>query len=205
MIISVDFLNHLHSIYNKNNDLSENAKRIFKEYKCSNIYEHSVRVAHMAKKLAVRFRANEESAYIAALLHDIGGIVPNGKRIEIANILKIPLFPEEIEFPLIIHQKISKVIAEKVFLISDHSILNAIECHTTLKSNPSMLDKIVFISDKIEWDQKGSPPYINSLIEALDVSIDCASNVYIKFLMENKNNLKVIHPWLSDSYNYFKK
>jgi HD superfamily phosphohydrolase YqeK len=33
-------------------------------------------------------------------------------------------------------------------------ILDSISCHTTLKANPAKLDMLLFISDKIKWDQK---------------------------------------------------
>ncbi|OLF95341.1 Hydrolase (HAD superfamily) [Bacillus licheniformis] len=37
---------------------------------------------------------------------------------------------------MIIHQKLSKVMARDLFQVADEDILNAIECHTTLKKIP---------------------------------------------------------------------
>lgn len=90
--------------------------------------------------------------------------------------------------------------ATEIFNISNKEILEAISCHTTLKSNASPLDMILFIADKIEWDQKGLPPYIDEVEKALAISLELSAFKFIKYQMDNKENLKVIHPWLLDAY-----
>lgn len=35
-----------------------------------------------------------------------------------------------------------------------------------LKAKPSKIDMIIFVADKIEWDQEGQPPYLKELEEA---------------------------------------
>ncbi len=52
------------------------------------------------------------------------------------------------------HQRISKMIAEQEFSITDEQILSAIECNTTLKMNPFAYDMALFIADKPAWDQE---------------------------------------------------
>lgn len=68
-------------------------------------------------------------------MHDISGVIPNEKRIAAAEALGIDILPEERIFPMIIHQKLSKVMARDLFQVADQDILNAIECHTTLKKS----------------------------------------------------------------------
>lgn len=67
------------------------------------------------------------------MMHDIRGVIPNEKRIAAAEALGIDILPEERIFPMIIHQKLLKVMARDLFQVADEDILNAIECHTTLK------------------------------------------------------------------------
>lgn len=50
--------------------------------------------------------------------------------------------------------------AEEVFHIKDQEILSAIECHTTLKPKSRLLDKVLFISDKISWEIPGDHEYL---------------------------------------------
>lgn len=70
-----------------------------------------------------------KNARIAGVLHDISAVIPNDKKIEVAESLHINILPEEREFPLIIHQKISREIANILFGITNEEILSAICCH----------------------------------------------------------------------------
>ncbi len=96
-------------------------------------------------------------------MHDIGGIYPINQRIEVARKYSIELLNEELEFPLIIHQKLSCYLAKLLFDIEDEDILNIIECPTTSKANYTKIDLIVFLADKIAWDQEGQSPYLKGL------------------------------------------
>lgn len=67
------------------------------------------------------------------------------------------------------------------------------------------MDKILFVADKIEWDQDGLPPYINEIEEAINVSLELAAFTYLKYLWDDNSKLKVIHPRLTDAYKELKK
>lgn len=168
------------------------------------IAEHCEKVGQEAARLAARFNQNPEQAKIAGYLHDISGVIPNGDRIEAALRLGIEVLPEEASFPMIIHQKLSRVMAEELFGVRNPSVLQAIECHTTLKKAPSEMDKILFVADKIVWDQEGVPPYRDDLLRQLNVSLDHAAFVYIRYLWDRKEQLRVVHPWLKDAYQDLK-
>lgn len=165
------------------------------------VAEHSKAVAEKCKTLAIKFGINEEAAEIAGLLHDISAIFPFHQRLEISNLLGIQVLKEEEEFPLILHQKISQVMAKEIWNISNEDILSAIGCHTTLKKEYTELDLLLFVADKVKWDQKGVPPYLEDVVNGLNISLEHGAYAYIKYLMDNKSNLKVIHPWLVDAYN----
>lgn len=182
-------------------DLKGDAISLLKRYKRERIAEHTLRVCGEAEKLAVKFGANPESAAIAALLHDIGGIFLSEKRIEVARSLNIEILKEEEVLPLILHQKISKVMAEELFKVHDREILSAIGCHTTLKAKASKLDMITFIADKIEWDQGGVPPYLKLVQSSLEVSLELAVYQYIKYIFE-EDKLVIVHPWMRQAYNH---
>lgn len=161
-------------------------------------YNHSIMVGDFAYTLAKKVGVNPNQAQIAGFLHDISAIYPNNERVGVAEKMGLPLLKEEYEFPMIIHQKISRYIAKNEFEISDSSILSAIECHTTLKKNYSSMDLVVFVADKIMWDQSGEPPYLSGLLTALDHSLEHAAFYYIDYLLHH--NIKIIHPWLLDAY-----
>jgi predicted HD superfamily hydrolase involved in NAD metabolism len=166
------------------------------------VAEHSKQVANEAKKLAMLFHEDCEAAEIASFLHDISVVIPRDMHIEIAEFLNLDVLSEERAFPLIIHQKLSSEIAKIVFGITDERVLNAICCHSTLKANPTKLDMILFIADKIKWDQGGIPPYNDLIQEGLEKSLQDGVFAFLKYFYDNKSSLKVIHPWLVDAYNY---
>ena len=162
--------------------------------------EHSRRVGAEAGRLAGRFDLDVDDAATAGLLHDISAVVQPGRRLEIAHELKIEVLPEEYIFPMILHQKISASMARRLFGITDQSILQAIGCHTTLRSGASDLDKVVFLADKLEWDQPGENPLRRQILDAMDRSLDNAAWLYLNHLWQKRETLPVVHPWLVSAW-----
>lgn len=161
---------------------------------------HSARVATAARQLAEQHSANTVAAEAAGWLHDISTVIPNNQRIVYAEAWGIAVLAEERQVPMIIHQKLSVYIAQHLFQITDQSVLNAIGCHTTLRPQASLLDKIVFIADKLKWDGAGEPPYGADLQAAVERSIDAATTWFLSYLWERRNELLIIHPWLAAAY-----
>jgi len=163
---------------------------------------HVADVAKVAKHLAARF--GEDTAQIeaetAAWLHDISAVFPNETRIAAAEAFGLITLPEERAYPMIVHQQLSAVLTRELFHIRDPATLAAIACHTTLKAGATRLDTIVFIADKIAWDQPGVPPYLPALTHALEHSLDAAAFVYLDWLWQQRETLRVIHPWFRDAY-----
>lgn len=169
-------------------------------HECPHTAAHVAAVAAEARRIAQVCDVDADLAETAAWLHDISAVIPNRGRIPAAQALGIDVLPEEAQFPLIIHQKLSVSIAAALFGVSDAAVLSAIGCHTTLKAGASRLDKVVFVADKIAWDQPGTPPYLTTLQNALAGSLDHAVRVYLEYLWAMRDSLKVIHPWMRDAY-----
>ncbi|MCP1307296.1 bis(5'-nucleosyl)-tetraphosphatase (symmetrical) YqeK [Paenibacillus tyrfis] len=167
---------------------------------CEKTAEHCMDVGTEARRIALRFGADPEAAETAGWLHDISAVIPNGDRIAVSRELGIEVLPEEEAFPMIIHQKLSVVMAEQLFGVTDAAILDAVGCHTTLRAGSTLLDQVLFVADKVAWDQPGTPPYISELQEQLNRSLIHGAFVYIHYLWERKHTLKVVHPWLKEAY-----
>lgn len=182
------------------NDLKQDIIWFLTANHCAETAKHCMEVGKEARRIALLFHADPDEAEIAGWLHDISAVIPNNERIAVAKELQIDILPEEEVFPMIIHQKISKVIAKELFKITNIGILNAVECHTTLKPNSSKLDQVLFVADKIAWDQSGDPPYIEELHKSLQMSLTHGTFSYIHYLWERRESLKVIHPWLKEAH-----
>ncbi|MBD9912255.1 bis(5'-nucleosyl)-tetraphosphatase (symmetrical) YqeK [Enterococcus faecalis] len=179
--------------------LKNEIKQYLVSKNCEKTYYHCMEVGEYAYQLGEKYLTSPEKVSIAGYLHDISAVYPNNQRINVAQKYGIKLNEAEMAFPMIIHQKISKSIAKMDFGIEDNEILSAIECHTTLKKNYSDIDLVLFVADKIKWDQEGKPPYLDGLLQALNCSLENAAYFYIDYIL--KHDIKVVHPWLWDAYN----
>ncbi|WP_343224488.1 HD domain-containing protein [Paenibacillus sp. ACRRX] len=150
--------------------------------------------------MAQLFGVNEAFALQAALLHDVSNVVPKDRMMSIAEAQSIDIIDEELRFPRIVHQKLSKDMAMEIFGCTNMAILNAIECHTTLKAGASPLDKVLFVADKISWELPGEHPYQEMMRQRLEVfDLDGAILVYLNHVWGQRDKLKVMHPWLIEA------
>ncbi len=181
-------------------DLREGVSRLLEEQERHDTLTHVRNVAEEAVRLAKRFGACPGDADTAGLLHDIAAAMPASEYAGVLHAGGGEVLPEEETYPPILHQKVSVLVAREVFGVGGQAILSAIGCHTTLKPGASDLDKVVFLADKIAWDQPCVPPYRDRLLAALDLSLDAAALVYLEFLWQQRATLKVVHPWMAAAY-----
>jgi predicted HD superfamily hydrolase involved in NAD metabolism len=173
---------------------------VLRSHGCEQTIAHSLQVAGEARRLAQRFGAQPEQAEIAGWLHDISAIVLPAERLGLAERLQLEILPEERTAPMLIHQKLSEIIARGAFGIRQSETLSAIGCHTTLKANAGLLDKVLFVADKIQRDQPGEPPYLAELLMRLESSLDAAALCYLEHLYHRRTQLPALHPWALQAY-----
>lgn len=167
----------------------------FRRYGMDHTLQHCMDVAVLSSELAGKFGLDVNAASHAGWLHDVSAVIPITERVKYASALGLEILPEEESMPMILHQKLSRVFAHEIFGMRDTAVRDAVECHTTLKSDAKPLDKVVFIADKLAWDQIGTPPYADAMQQALEQSVDAAACVYLMYLWEKRDALQVVHPW----------
>ncbi len=114
-------------------------------------YHHSLGVAETALKLAKRYGANEEKAYLAGLVHDCAKEIPAEESIRLLqNDYGIKPDGMSMRNPRLLHGILGASIAQSRFGIYDPEILDAIRYHTTGKAGMGLLSCIVYIADFIE-------------------------------------------------------
>jgi predicted HD superfamily hydrolase involved in NAD metabolism len=185
-------------------DLRKDVTTFLIRHGCPKTAAHCTETGDIAADLALRFNEDDTAAQQAGWLHDISAVFPKSERLATSKALGIVILPEEEKEPLLLHQKLSVVLAREIFGIKDEGILSAIGCHTTLKAQASNLDKVVFVADKLAWDQKGIPPFEERLQEALKVSLDKAVWAYQDYLWHS-GKMKTVHPWMRESYEELSK
>ena len=112
--------------------------------------EHSINTSKVARRLAIKYNYNADKAEIAGLLHDCAKDL-DCKTLR-KMILKYNIKVDKIiqKIPKLLHPLAGAAIAKKEFNIQDPVILKAIKAHSTGTAQMSILDKIIYLSDKIE-------------------------------------------------------
>lgn len=203
MKISLDDFNYIYTV-EKTGDVTKDVCNLLEINNMNHTKEHVLRVAETSIELAHRFDADSVICYKSALLHDISAIIKPEDMTKIVQKNNMFLDISEQKYPFLLHQRISKLIAEDYFDIADKDVLSSIECHTTLKSMPTRYEMILFLADKISWDQEGAPPYLDIITDELDVSLENACKNYIDYLYDN-NKLLCPHKWMEEARSYFSK
>lgn len=176
-----------------------------KEYVKSKLGEkrfaHSVYTAEEAVKLANRYGADENKAYVAGMLHDVAKGIPADKLLKTAHEKGISIDKYENDNPELIHGKVSAFLAKSELGITDKDILSAIELHTTGSKKMSLLEKIIYIADLIEPGRT-----FEGLIDIrklaycdLDGAMKLALESVIHFV---KSNGLTLHPDSVEAYEY---
>jgi len=164
-------------------------------------YGHVKAVAEKNIEIAAQYNLDADICEICGYLHDISAIMPYNHMTEYAVANNWHIEESEKKVPMLLHQRISRVIAEQDFGITDERILSAVECHTTLKANPSGYDMALFIADKLAWDQEGAPPFFDGINNALKKSLEAASLAYMDYIVENKMILYP-HTWFEEGRRF---
>lgn len=165
-------------------------------------YEHSESVANVNVKIAEQYGLDAEICRICGYLHDIGTVIAPDDMLEYAENNGLYIDSAETKYPFLLHQRMSRIIAEQDFTyFSDNRALSAIECHTTLKANPSDYDMALFTADKLSWDNGDLPPFYDIMKNSLGNSLEAASLAYMEYTVANKMILYP-HRWFTESMSF---
>lgn len=165
----------------KNYNYYEIVEILEKEFQ--NELKHSEAVADLAEKLAKKFGVDETKARIAGLLHDCAKYLGKDHIKQTVIEKNIPVFDHEMQAPRTLHAPLGAFIAKDYFNIEDEDILNAIRYHTVGRCNMSLLEKIIFISDKIEPVTR-EKEFIQKIEPYLEKGLDEAICKYFELLMQ---------------------
>ena len=164
-------------------------------------YGHVQAVAGMNARISAMYGLDEGICKTCGLLHDVAAVVKPGDMMAYAVKNNWYLDEAERRHPFILHQRVSKRIAEEDFGITDLRVLSAVECHTTLKAEPSAYDMALFVADKLAWDLEGAPPFLDTVEGALGRSLAAAAYAYMDYIVKHKMILYP-HKWFEDGMEY---
>jgi len=152
-------------------------------------YEHSIGTMREAITLAHRFGADGKKARLAGLLHDCARF-----KQELLLLLaeRYGLKPDtyEREVPELLHDRLGALLARDEYGIADEEILDAIRCHQLCRENMTLLDKIIYLADKIEPTR--DYPGVDALRAIAEKDLDravlaCMDSVHEHLVREEKH------------------
>lgn len=163
-------------------------------------YYHSLCVADEALRLAKKYGASEQKAYLAGLLHDITKNSPKEEHLNIFNTFGIILNNVEKNAEKLWHAISGAAFVRYILNIQDEQIIDAIRYHTTAKEDMSMLSKILYLADFSSRDRDyDDVDIMRSLVDkSLDEAYIYALQYSVKDLVEQK---RAIHPDTLNAYN----
>jgi len=152
---------------------------------------HCVRVMEKACELANIYNVDINEAALAGLTHDIAKEIPYVDEIELAN-------------PGLLHGPLGAfLVKEKYGLCSN--IQNAIKLHTRTSKDMTMLDKIVYVADKIEDGRKNNNYNIQVERELAKTDIDATVVMIIdNNIIHLLEKSRLVHPNSIITTNFLK-
>lgn len=152
-------------------------------------YEHSIGTMRCAIALAARWNADGAQARLAGLLHDCAKL-PAEQLIALAAEYGLPVDEFERETPGLLHDRIGALLARDVYGVREESVLDAIRRHTLGSVDMTLLDKIVYLADKIEPTR--DYPGVDALRSLSGVDLDravlaCMDSVHAHLVREGRS------------------
>lgn len=145
----------------------EEIDKYLKETLSEKRYFHTTGVMEEAGRLAEKYGADVKKAELAGLLHDCAKCMSNEELKEFIKKNIKDIDENELKNHKTLHAPVGAVIAKEKFQINDIEILSAIRWHTLGKVNMTLLEKIVFLADKIEKNTRDLN-YRNEILKILD-------------------------------------
>jgi len=186
--------------------LTESIKRVMPQ----DLYQHSMGTFKCSKTLARKYILKGNSSEsdintffklcVSSILHDYGKIFTHQDLLEIVKQNRLKLSKFEINCRPILHSLVGDFLVARDYNINDSQILKAIRCHTIGCINMGIIDKILFVSDKIEEtrDYEGIEKLRKLSLQGLD---RCLAEVYKNNIIYNVSRNNLLHPDTSIIWN----
>jgi predicted HD superfamily hydrolase involved in NAD metabolism len=188
----------------------EKLKKIIESKMPPDLYIHSISTLDFACKLA-NIHLNKSTGLekpdrlfyklcISCILHDYGKIFPPLDLVKTAEREKIKLSKFELTCAPLLHSFLAPYLIKRDFGIKDHYILNAVKYHSTGYCKMSMVDKILYISDKIEETRNfENVDYLRSL-SVKNINL-CLLEVYKSNIIYLITKNELLHPDTNKIWN----
>jgi len=175
-------------------------KNILKKNLKESRYNHSLAVADEALRLALKYGADPQKAYLAGLLHDITKNTAVEEHLNIFETFGIMLTNVERNAHKLWHAISGATYVKHILMIDDDEIFEAIRYHTTAKANLSLLGKVLYLADYTSADRDYED--VDVIRGLVDKSLDEAYLYALRYSINDlAENTRALHPDTVEAYN----
>ena len=173
-------------------------------------FEHSVGAYEKAVELAEKFGLPvdvREKAAVAGLLHDAAKLMTPAELFEYCHRHEMVVSEADRESPQTLHPFVGAAVVRETFGLHDEDVLNAIRYHTTGRAGMSMVEKLVYIADKIEGNTR-NPLYVQKMTANLDFKDLLSLDATMLFILDSTMRFildkhQLLHPRTLEARNDF--
>ena len=177
----------------------DNYVEILKERLTEKRFFHSLSVAKEALRLAEKYGAEPEKAFLTGLLHDICKDEEPKRQLQLLNEFGIMLDNVEKGAKKLWHARSGAVYIREILKINAPEIISAVRYHTTARKGMSLLEKIVYLADFTSEDRDYEG--VEDMRKAVDVSLEYAMKQALIFTVEDlKEKGMAIHNDTMEAY-----
>jgi len=170
------------------------------------LQNHLHRTAKLGRELSLLHEVNDEKVFVSCIAHDIAKKLDIHEMLEESKQNKLSISYEEEKSPILMHGPLASFWLEKKFNCKDQEILDSVFFHTTGRPYMSQIEKVVFLSDKVEPYKVQRNP---DLLEILDLSMSDLDSAIFKYLDMKIQHLlnqgQIIHPLAIEARNFYMK
>lgn len=158
--------------------------------------EHVERVVAEADRLAAGLKElDREQVELAAWGHDIARALSRRELLARARGFGLEVSPVEEEAPILLHGPVGAEILRQEHGIDDPEVLAAACFHSTGRAGMSLVEKVIFVADKIEPGKVRAKPALARVRELADQDLDAAILEYLdQMLMVASEENWPLHP-----------
>jgi predicted HD superfamily hydrolase involved in NAD metabolism len=147
--------------------------------------QHVERVAAEANRLAAGFKELDRAQVeLAAWGHDIARALSPRELLARAREFGMAVSAVEEEAPILLHGPVGAEILRQEYGIDDPEMLAAARFHSTGRAGMSLLEKVIFVADKIEPGKVRAKPVLARVRELADRDLDAAILEYLDQMLE---------------------
>ncbi len=163
-------------------------------------YNHSICVAKEAQRLAEKYGADSDKAYLAGLLHDITKNSSENEHLNLFSRFDIILSDIEKKSPKLWHAISGACYCENILGITDKEIISAIRYHTTARKEMTLLEKIIYLADFTSADRDYSD--VDVMRKLVDEDISKAMIYSLTYTINDLTSRGLcLHPDTMEAYN----